>query len=223
MPSTQIHTVYKKKDGTRVPSVTTYLGILAKPALMHWAWEQGVAGLDYRKVRDQSADIGSLVHHLIFCELTGENSYTPEYTPQDIAGSVPPMEKFESWRKEHTLKPILLETPIVSELYSFGGTPDYYGLVDDVLTLVDFKTSEGFYLEHFCQLAAYERLLTGAGFKVEKVKLLRFGKKEDEGYGEQVIENTENYWEIFLACQRIYEVIKLTRKVSKNKQDSEEE
>ena len=223
MPSTQIHTIYKKKDGTRVPSVTTYLGILAKPALIHWAWEQGVAGLDYRKVRDQSGDIGTLVHYLIFCQLKDGNPDLSDYTQQDIVGSEPPMKKFRGWRKEHTLEPILLETPIVSEFYGFGGTPDYYGLVDGVATLIDFKTSEAFYLEHFCQLAAYERLLTGAGFEVEKIKLLRFGKKEGEGFGEQTIENTKLYWRIFLACQEIYELVKLIKKVSRGKQDSEVE
>ena len=40
-----------------------------QPAVIHWAWEQGVAGLDYRKVRDQAGDIGSLVHYLILCAL----------------------------------------------------------------------------------------------------------------------------------------------------------
>ena len=62
MPSQQIHTIYKKADGTRVPSATTYLGVLAKPALIHWAWELGVQGLDYRKVRDQAGETGTLGH-----------------------------------------------------------------------------------------------------------------------------------------------------------------
>ena len=72
MTNQKIHTIYKKADGTRVPSVTTYLGVLAKPALIHWAWELGVQGLDYRKVRDQAGDVGTLVHYLILCQLQGQ-------------------------------------------------------------------------------------------------------------------------------------------------------
>src|SRR5438093_1588565 len=38
---TASHTVYKNAAGKRVPGVTTILGILNKPALLKWAWEQG--------------------------------------------------------------------------------------------------------------------------------------------------------------------------------------
>lgn len=57
MPSkTKIHTVYKLEDGTRVPSVTTILGILNKPALVEWAYQCGCQGLDYKAVRDQAGE-----------------------------------------------------------------------------------------------------------------------------------------------------------------------
>lgn len=36
---TKVHTKYISKDGEQVPGVTTILGILSKPALIHWSWE----------------------------------------------------------------------------------------------------------------------------------------------------------------------------------------
>jgi hypothetical protein len=218
MTNTKIHTVYKLDSGRRVPSVTTYLGVLGKPALIHWAWELGVQGLDYRKVRDQAGDIGSLVHYLILCKLKGEEPDLSEYAPQDAAMAASPMGKFEEWLKEHELEPILLETPMVSETYAFGGTLDFYGKVDGQLTLLDFKTSGALYQEAFYQLAAYKVLLEEHGYPVEAVRLLRLGKSEDEGFEERAVGNLENHWKIFLACQQIYELQKAIRR---NKREEE--
>ena len=39
------HTQYKLVDGTKVPSVTTVLGILNKPALVKWANNLGLQGI----------------------------------------------------------------------------------------------------------------------------------------------------------------------------------
>ena len=65
MSKFDIHTVYKTQDGEKVPSVTTVLNVLAKPALIYWAWDLGIKGIDYRKYRDDKADIGTLVHKQI--------------------------------------------------------------------------------------------------------------------------------------------------------------
>lgn len=213
--STRIHTIYRKADGTRVPGVTTYLGVLDKPALLHWAWQLGVQGLDYRKVRDQAGDIGTLVHYLILCKLKGEEPDLSAFTPQAVCATASPMSKFNEWLGGHKLEPILLETPLVSEEYSFGGTPDYYGMVDGKLTLLDFKTSGGIYPENFYQLAAYRVLLAEQQYPVEAVRLLRIGKSEDEGFEERSVGSLENHWKVFLACQQIYELQKQIRRVKK--------
>lgn len=214
----QVHTIYKKKDGTRVPSVTTYLNILSKPALIHWAWEQGVAGLDYRKVRDQAGDTGTLVHYLILCALGGEEPDLSYYTPQDLAFAASPMNKFNEWRKGKVIEPILLEAPIVSELYSFGGTPDFFGLICGVPTLLDFKTGKEVYQEAFCQVAAYKELLVEYGYCPEAIKIIRIGKSEDEGFEERATGNLDNHWKIFLACQQIYE---LEKQIRRDKREAE--
>ncbi len=215
MNSTQIHTVYRKLDGTRVPSVTTYLGILNKSALIQWAWELGVQGLDYRKVRDRYGETGTLVHYLALCKLSNGELDLSEYTQKDIESSIVPMSKFDEWLSGHKVKPILMETPLVSETHSFGGTPDFYGLLDRKKTLIDFKTSSGVYLEHFCQLAAYMKLLEEHGHKIEQVRLLRLGRSETEGFDEKSVGDLSNHWQIFLACQRIYDLQKVIRNTLK--------
>mgnify|MGYP001615837875 CR=1 FL=1 len=205
MPSSaQIHTVYKNKAGKRICSVTTYLAILAKPAIIHWAWEQGVAGLDYRKVRDQAGDTGTLVHYLIMCQLRGEEPALADYSHNEVAATYASMSKFNQWVNGKVIEPFLLETPLVSEAYQFGGTPDFYGKVDDVLTLADFKTSGAVYAENFYQLAAYKKLLEEYGHRVDSSLIIRVGKTEGEGFEERAVGNLEKHWELFLLCQQIY-------------------
>ena len=54
---------YKLKDGTRVPGASTIAKIGSDPGgLIHWSWEQGIAGIDYRDARDAAGKAGTLVH-----------------------------------------------------------------------------------------------------------------------------------------------------------------
>jgi len=206
MPSkTKIHTVYKTASGDRVPSVTTILGILNKPALLEWAWKCGLDGLDYKEVRDQAADIGTLAHYLIMCHLTGETPDTSEYSQQDIEKAENCLIKYWEWEGEHDIEPILVEAPLISEVHQFGGTIDCLAKSGDELWLIDHKTGKGIYPEMFYQLAAYEWLLKESGYEVDNARILRIGRDENEGFEERVMTNLDNQWRIFLACKEIYD------------------
>lgn len=210
-----VHTIYRNKEGQRVPSVTTFLGVLEKPELHSWFWEQGLAGLDCWATRDVAGDTGTLVHYLIHCMLTGEEPNLDEYSPEEIAATTCPMKKFEDWIGQHELSPILMETPLVSEEYQYGGMPDFYGKVDGVLTLLDYKTGKGVYQEAFYQVAAYKQLLEEHGHKVDDVRILRFGKSEDEGFEDAAAGKLDKHFEIFLACLKIYNLRKRIRQDAK--------
>ena len=54
----------------------------------------------------------------------------------------------------------------------YGGTPDWYGLLDGIPTVLDLKTG-GLYPEQLVQAAAYRLLLVEAGHKVDRLLLLR--------------------------------------------------
>jgi len=209
----KVHTVYKLASGDRVPSVTTILGILNKPALLDWAWRCGCDGLDYKAVRDSAADIGTLAHYLVMCHLTGQEPDTSEYSAQDIEQAETCLIKFWEWEKGHKIEPILVESPLISEEYQFGGTIDFFGKVDGQPTLVDFKTGKAIYSEFFYQLAAYEHLLGEAGHLIEVTRILRIGRNEDEGFEERTIGKLDKQWELFLNCRNIYNLQKEIRRV----------
>jgi len=208
---TKIHTVYKV-GGKRVPSVTTILGILNKPALQHWAWQMGVEGLDYRNVRDQAADVGTLAHHMIMCHLTGEEPDTGEYSAHDIEQAENCLIKYWDWEKAHKIKAVLVEAPLVSRL-GFGGTIDCLAECDGELWLIDHKTGKAIYDDMFYQLAAYKHLLTEQGYEVASTRILRIGRNEDEGFEERVAINLDKHLDLFMSCYKIYELQKEIKRI----------
>jgi len=209
---TKIHTVYKLEAGNRVPSVTTILGILNKPALLDWAWRMGCEGQDYKAVRDQAGDIGTLAHYLIMCHLSGTAPDTSEYSPQDVDKAENCLLSYLEWEKSHPINPILVEAPLVSEKYGFGGTIDCLARLNGKLLLIDHKTGKAIYGEMFHQLAAYRQLLIEQGYEVDNARILRIGRDQDEGFEERVITDLSKHWEIFKHCLGIYELQKAVRK-----------
>ena len=65
------HVVMKNKDGKRVPSVTTVLGVMAKPQLVYWANKIGLEGIKVNEYVDDKAVIGTLAHYMAECDVNG--------------------------------------------------------------------------------------------------------------------------------------------------------
>lgn len=205
---TKAHIRYKNQKGELVPGVTTALDMLAKPALIHWAWDLGMKGEDYRKYRDKMADIGTLAHYLIMGHLKGIELDISEYSKNDIDKAENCILSFFEWEKTHPLEPILVEEPLVSEKYQYGGTLDLLAKVNGSTTLVDFKTGKAIYREFFYQLAAYRQLALEHGYKIQKTKILRIGRDENEGFEERDIADLSVQWRIFQRCLDIYNLKK---------------
>ena len=209
MGKTKSHTAYKTSDGKRVPSVTTIIGILDKPALHYWIANVTKEGKDWTKVRDDAADVGTLVHALIFSHLRGETLDLSDF-PQDVIERAEScLIRYWDWEKEHPgIKDITLEEPMVSEKYGYGGTLDRLCLMDDAYTIIDYKTSKEIYDDMWLQMAAYVNLAIEAGYPVKKIRILRIGREEKEGFDEKVRDDLSTEWEIFLHLKRVYELRK---------------
>ena len=198
------HTVYKLKDGTRVPGASTVSGQLAKPQLVRWANRLGLEGIDCGKYTDESAAVGTLAHAMIIAHLKGESLDTAAYSPVQVDLAENSLISFYDWLKRHSLEPILCETPLVSERLRFGGTPDCYGLLDGEPTLLDFKTGKSIYDENLVQIAAYKQLLEEQGHPVYGCMVLRVGRDEDEGFEERSLPDTAAHFEIFKRLLDVY-------------------
>lgn len=140
---------YHVKDGTRVPSVTTILGRFKEAGgLIHWAWELGKEGKDYRQVRDEAAASGTTAHEAVEAWANGQ---TIELTDERAKKS---FEAFLEWANQTQLKIDETEVALVSEKHRFGGTLDAM-LIRGKRSLGDWKTSNAVYPEYLCQIAAY--------------------------------------------------------------------
>ena len=203
--------------GRIVPGVTTVVGILDKPALINWAWKLGTQGVDWRKFRDDKADIGTLAHALIVGELTRQDVDTTEYSEQQIKAAENACLSFYEWQKSHHLTVIAAEEPLVSEDHRFGGRFDIYGLVDSARELLDLKTGSGIWEEHYYQLGGYLILLEENEYEIDQIRILNIPRSEDENFQEIVLSGRmmELSKEMFLDCLSIYNRKKEVKKLMK--------
>jgi len=203
------------KDGTRVPSVTTIISRFKESGgLVHWAWQLGCDGKDYRKVRDEAADAGTLAHAMVEAEIQGKLYQPDGYDTETIEKAHQAYKAYQEWKRQTQLRALETECPLVSEGHRFGGTLDAM-FVQDKLSLGDWKTSNSIYPDYLVQLSAYSILwrenyptlpITG-GFH-----LLRFSKEGDFAH---------HWWgdlreaeEAFLLMRRLYDLMdKLKKRV----------
>jgi len=202
------HTTYTLTDGTVVPGVTTVLQVLSKPALVTWANKLGLAGIDSTKFVDEKAAIGELAHRMIADHLRGAETDTSEYSKQQIGQAENAVLSFLEWAKHKEISPLIVEEPMVSEEYRFGGTPDCLASIDGELTLLDIKTSAAIFPEMLVQVAAYRQLVIERGHIPYKLIILRVGRTADEGFEERLVNHVDKRWEMFLHCLAIYNLQK---------------
>ena len=199
--------IYKLKDGTLVPGVTTIINQLDKPQLVNWAWKLGKEGKDWREERDSAGDIGTLTHALVMNYWTGEKVDLSGYTLEQCDKAQACAEKIHSWTDLKDIEPILVEIPLVSEVYKFGGQPDLYARVRDKNRLIDVKTSNNIYDSHWLQNAAYGILARAVrGFKVDEHQILWLPK--DNRFGCPIRTDLRKEKKIFKNLLEIYRLRK---------------
>lgn len=202
---------YRNEAGAVVPSVTTALNILNKPALVKWANRLGLEGIDLDRYRDELADVGTLTHYFIMCKLGDEVPDVSEYTPEQVDLAEACYKKYIDWERRNPVVPILVEESFVSEQYQYGGRPDLYAVCGKDLVLVDFKTNaRGIFPEMIYQVSAYRQLLREIGYKVSRVVILRLGRTDPEGAEEKILSEAELDvgFEIFIRSLEIYKLSK---------------
>jgi hypothetical protein len=202
---------YYLTDGTRVPSVSTILNELNKPALVPWANKLGLQGIDVKNYVDALAGIGTLTHDMILSRLRGEEPDASAYSPNQVECAKWCFTSYLAWEKENKLEPVMLETPLVSELYKYGGRSDFLGYVNGKLTLLDFKTGRAIYSEHFIQLSAYSGLVNECRpelGKIEQYKILNIPREESESFDQKTKTSLMAEWGIFQAALKIYNLKK---------------
>ena len=172
----------------------------------------GIKGIDYRVHRDDLGDIGTLAHSMILCHLKKKQYDTSEYSERQIDKAENCFLKYLEWESKHEIKPILVEESLISELWKYGGQADFFGKIDGILTLMDFKTGKRIYDETLYQLAGYRGLILEAGYNIEQYIALNIGRDETEKFEEIKRRDLSIEERIF---QHTFEVYKAKREARK--------
>lgn len=204
--ASKAHTRYYLADGTLVPGATTITGLLNKPALVRWANQLGLEGIDSTKYVDKAAKIGTLIHAMVEAHITNKPLETSDYSQKEIDIANVGFYKYLDWEKQHTIESIFNEKRFVSEKHKYGGTLDFYCKLDGKYTLIDFKSCKEIYGDQFCQVSGYGNLLRESKNKVEQILILRIGRSEDEGFEEKYIlpKKEKLYFKIFKSLIQVY-------------------
>lgn len=154
--------LYKSSAGKRLPGTTYVIGSNLgwnKDALKHWAWKQGMDGLDYRVTTKKACDAGTIAHYLIECNLKKIKPDLEPYQkmPDLLAEATFAYEQnFLPWKKMVKFTVVATEIHLISEIFGYGATPDCIAKVNRRLAVFDWKTSNGLYPEMILQMASYE-------------------------------------------------------------------
>lgn len=168
---------YRDANGNKLPSVTTVIGLLNKPALMGWAAriaaeatahaiiEGGMAKdaavalgkIAHNRTRDHAADLGTRAHDLV------ERHYVDGPPMVDVSDSdnakvhgayARVVAHFDG--TETTV--VASEVQLVDLTLGFGGTLDFVLSRGGLMFMGDLKTGKAAYDEVVIQLAAYRWL-----------------------------------------------------------------
>lgn len=138
---------FYKFENDKLPSVTTVLGILDKPALIQWAANCAVdcirealpeirksktsperieqlltdAKKNFRSVSRKAMDIGTLIHDAIQTHLAGAD---PSKLLDGNDAAQNGFLAFLEWSKKVKLEVVALEKPLFHPLLRYAGTPD---------------------------------------------------------------------------------------------------
>ena len=201
------HTYTARKDSKLWPGTTTICGLLDKPFLMSWAAKEVVtflagrqeeikeldkagylklldeAKMSYRRKSKEALTSGSTAHDWIEAHIKAQiEGRVIEGGPETIEDKKARASvlAFLEWEKSHEIVWMASELVVGSEMHEFGGKLDGLALVDEVMTLVDFKTSNQISKDYFLQTAAYQMALEEMGQAIDQRLILRIPKTGGE-------------------------------------------
>jgi hypothetical protein len=207
--------IYKNAKGERVPSFSTIKSQwgIAQNQLIHWAYNQGVAGVDLYEQKE--ANVGTCAHEMVDCDAKGKDFDATKYPADILEQAQVCYDNWIRWKQMVAFQAIESEISLVSEKYQYGGTIDSVALINDEVCLLDLKTGKDVYPDAIVQLMAYRHLwnenfpdipLVG-GFHV-----IRTGK-EMAMFQHNWYDNFPQAWEAFEHLRRLYDLHKEIKKL----------
>jgi len=159
-------------DDLKLWSVTTLIGVLDKPALLHWAagltadatlsdipfvqqmltsrgrdetWKW-LRDARFRQPKDSltDAEFGTQIHVLLEeYTLTGiKPTPTRETFKNDLDAAAACLDQFDAWAHEHQPEYLATEVTVYNATYGYAGTCDCFMTIDGTPLIADYKSSK---------------------------------------------------------------------------------
>jgi hypothetical protein len=234
------YTVTVDGKKTKPPSVTNITGILDKPALIPWAINStievtkslilpgqyySVQELDNvwitakkraREKKEEAADIGTTVHLWLQMYFDGLN---PEMPPEDPWLSC--VKAALAWVEKHKVKFIHNERPVYSLRHGVSGRLDGIALVDNLKSVIDFKTGNRVYGEALLQTAAYKEFYQEeTGDYIGQRVIIRLGKEDGKFHSCTLTSGQEEDFQAFTGALTLFNRMKEIDKFLKEAETS---
>ena len=175
---------------------------------------------NYRKVKKEAAEIGSLVHRVLEQELKARAGLVPHpvlpirsdlllapgLTHEMVEKANLCIKAGFEFFDAHELQVIQSEAPRWSPTYGYIGTGDLIAKLNGVLSVLDFKTGKRPYPEYFLQTAAYQHAYQEE-FPTENIQerwIVNVGRDGELQTESRTNETYDNDFKCFLALLRTY-------------------
>lgn len=175
----------------RYPSITTVLGAFGKEHLQ--AWRERVGDDEANKISRRASTRGDKLHGLLEAYIKGEQNFLQGVMP-DTVQSVRDMQRVLD---AHVDNIHYVECQLRSNQLGVAGRTDVIGEYDQVLSVIDYKTSiydkKEEWIEHYFEQAAFYALsyLEMVGIPINQIVII---VQPDHGCGAQVlIRNPADY------------------------------
>ena len=215
---TKAHIRYRNKANEIVPGVTTInrIGNFGGKTeqLIRWGNKLGLQGIDSTKFRDEKGLIGDLAHEMIMAHLLGHEVDTADFTKNQMEPAEHCFGEWYKWWETEKTETILVEVPLVSELFQFGGKPDHFGQ-KGIHILDDWKT--GFVsIDAYIQCCAYRELLIENGYPAaDLIRIASLPRDKGESFRVYEITEFDLGWQAFKNLRQCYELEPALRKILK--------
>ena len=187
-------------DGKSIKGVTSYTGVIDKPALLGWVakmmgeylyqnWniknikEEAdktnlieLAKREYRRIKIEAAEKGKEAHAWAEAWTQGKKPSMPE--DLEVRNAVI---AFLDWFKQSGIKITSSERFIYSKKYNYAGRMDWEGKKNGNLIIGDYKATNGIYPEMRFQVALYQQAREEeTGKEYAESHIIQFGKETAE-------------------------------------------
>jgi hypothetical protein len=122
---------------------------------------------------------------------------------------------FENFISKYDVEPIEVEKELISRKHLFGGRMDFYGKVDGVLTLADYKTGKRIYDDYFFQSGGYSILLKEFEFPVEQFMIINIPRSKGESFEVGFLQKMRPLEKVFKSALDLYWSMKEAKKIMK--------